>query len=219
MLCNRAARKDKLPSRQKHGVAQQHHKIQPNLCLDLMLSTPKSCLPTSTATTLHFTLEKEGEAPMHTWAHQCPAVLLLSRGCSRTPSPTQASVGGHKIHQATAQSSAKSSDLSEHGEHPFHACCSPLQEPLFYSGSRSIQRGNDPLGKEKALSSQSRRGKGGPAQGPPERAEVFDSAASVSSTSASLFSGKGDGKWDVLCACPSWVWQRPNNLKTRGKKT
>lgn len=88
MLCNRAARKDKLPSRQKHGVAaQQHHKIQPNLCLALMLSTPKSCLPTSTATTLHFTLEKEGEAPMHTWAHSAAAALPYTSISGRAQNP------------------------------------------------------------------------------------------------------------------------------------
>lgn len=62
--------------------------------------------------------------------------------------------------------------------------------------------------------------RGHPNQGPPERAEVFDSAASVTSTCTSSFSGKGDGgMWDVSCACPSWVWQRPKNLKTRGKAT
>lgn len=113
------------------------------------------------------------------------------------------------------------------GEHPFHPCCSPLQEPLLYPDSSASNKEMTLL-LCRQISKDSRRlfphktegGKRGhPAQGPPERAEVSDSSFCNLNPHIILQWQRRGGKWDVSCACPGWVWQRPKNLKTRRKAT
>lgn len=88
-----------LPPARNRVIVQQHPRIQPNLCSALIISIPKSQLPTSTVTALHFILENllqvKGWMRKHqyTWGAQCPATPLLSINHSRATLP-YASTGG-----------------------------------------------------------------------------------------------------------------------------
>lgn len=155
------------------------------------------------------------------------AALLLSRTTAEPP--TQAPVGRPEVHQAIAQPSSQTPGFGRTGRKPpTPSLLLPPPKALVTPQLPRHQKRKHPYRfackrvKRRHFPSSTGKGRGGAQhRGPPGRAEVFDSVEQLlwpqPTRHPSLVMEMG--KRDVSRACPSWVWQRPKHVKSRGKAT